>query len=309
MKKLISLFIVFLLTGCVNIKELHPSQMMTYFNDGQVQFGISDSGVYYLWDDNLYYSDTNSRKTIIVQEMDMEGYLIGSDIFCNDNRLYMLYSDHHQYELASLDLNGENYKTHIILDYQPQRFVMNKGKIYIYYIDFEKKVDYIEVYNRYFKLIDRLAYDFQTASNFYIENDEIIVLDECIIYENENVKVSYEIENIKLDDKRKVISKIQIEEDEYTFENKFVLYVNDKYFYTSSCTYPQTYERYHLNGQLDCSIVISEHIESESITNHLFEMDFSYIMKLRDENIAYGHSGSKIFEVDFEKGTCQYLGL
>ena len=33
------------------------------------------------------------------------------------------------------------------------------------------------------------------------------------------------------------------------------------------------------------------------------------MMKLRDENIAYGHSGSRIFEVDFEKGTCQYLGL
>ena len=87
-------------------------------------------------------------------------------------------------------------------------------------------------------------------------------------------------------------------------------FVTDKYFYVSSETYPQTYERYHLDGELDKSIIINEHIESTGGSLSLPNSDFSYMQILKDDDVVYGYSNSenpKIFEVNFEKGTCNYI--
>ena len=332
MKKILILF-MFLLIGCSNdrLEKIEVDRNHYPLSFDSTPIGISETGLYYIKNEILYYKD-NNEETVPLGSMNYvngeksdllsksnsnvrEDRFGGRDLICYGDRIYMEYQTWNHdmsttYQLASVNLKGEDFKTHIIFDYFPQEIKINNGKIYVSYFNLETNENYIETYDRNFKLISTDYFD-TDIMGFYIEDDQIIVPDDFVIYENDNVKISYAIENIRSDEFRKSTGKIQIDDKEYTFENKYVLFVNDKYFYTSSCTSPQTYERYHLNGELDKSIVIGEQIESEGTINHLFNMDFSYMLKLRNENIVYGYSRNegypRIFEVNFEKGTCHYV--
>jgi len=212
------------------------------------------------------------------------------------------------YQLASVDLKGEGFRTHIVFDYMPQRFKINNGKIYVEYHNFDTKENYIEIYNRNFELESTQYFDY--ISNFYTNHGNLVVVEDLsVLYDSNQVKITNAIDWITKDD-FKGTGIIQIEDRQLSFENKTVQFVNDKYFYVSSNTYPQTYERYYLNGKLDKSIVIGDHIEGAGRVGGFVEGDFSYIQVLKDENTVYGFSNisdPKVFEVNFETGTCNYI--
>lgn len=334
MKKLLVLLVIFLLVGCskdkLEIIEIHPNQYTSMYESTPI--GVSENGLYYIRNEILYFKGNNEPAVPlgsinyengkrenpfynIYYEKVRSDHLLNSEIICYGERIYMKYytfnHDGSKYsQLASVDLKGDDFKTHIIFDYEPQQIRMNNGKIYVGYHNFETDEDYIETYNNSFELINTEYYD-DYINGFYVENDEIVVPKGDVAYEGEGIKI---INSVELDsnDKFKTTGIIQIGEKEFTFDNKTIQFVNDKYFYVVSDYIPQTYERYHLNGELDKSIVISEHIKTEGIIELLTELDFSYMLKLKDENVAYGYSGHdywpRIFEVNFEKGTCNYVG-
>ena len=334
MKKICAIFLLFLLAGCVNDKLEIIEVDRNYYGSGvgsSIPITIAENGIYYVSNQRLFYKGDNERavplgyvnyldgeKTNLVEQqykinIKVDSF-IGQELICYGDRIYMLYmSENHDmstvYQLSSHNLKGEDYQVHITFDYLPQKIKINNGKIYVAYLNYETNENYIEIYDKNYRLINTEYYD-KDIIGFYIENDEIIVPDNLTIYANDNTKLSYKVENIYSDQDRKAIGKIQIDDKEFVFENKYVLFVNDKYFYTASCKSPQIYERYHLNGELDKSIVISEYIEAEENLNGLFELDFSYMLNLRNEDITYGYSGKhypRIFEVNFEKGTCYYV--
>lgn len=334
MKKLLVLLVLFLLVGCSNGKlekiEVDRNQYSTIYEWEAI--GISENGLYFIKDEILYYKDNNEdavplgsvnyvdgEKTQIFEtftsyKIRMDDFH-GRDLICYGDRIYMVYITFNYdmseyYQLASIDMKGEDFKTHLEFDYVPQRVVINNGKIYVMYSDEESNQDYIEIYNQNFKLEKTEYYDSKiNALSFYIENDVLVIPDSNVIYENKNIKISNLVE-IDSENNVKSTGIAQIGNEIFTFENKTILFINDNYFYAASDTYPQTYERYHLNGELDKAIVISEHIESDGTVYGATDMDFSYMLKLRDENIGYGYSNSenpKIFEVNFEKETCNYV--
>lgn len=334
MKKILLLFILFLLFGCskdkLEIVEVNRNHYSTIYEWEAI--GISENGLYFINDEILYYKDNNEDAVPLGSVNYVDGkkaeiedtstsskirtdIFHGRDLICYGDRIYMVYNTFNHdmsnyYQLASIDMKGEDFKTHLEFDYVPQRVVINNGKVYVMYSDEELNQDYIEIYNQNFKLEKTEYFDTKVnALSFYIENDELVIPDSNVIYENENIKISNLVE-IDSDNNMKSTGIAQIGNEKFTFENKTILFVNDKYFYVASDTIPQTYERYYLNGKLDKSIVISEHIDSDGIVYGATDLDFSYMLKLRDENVAYGYSNSdspRIFEVDFETGICRYV--
>lgn len=336
MKKILVLLSIFLLFGCAKEKleriEIDRNHYATTFE--WVPIGISEKGLYYVKDEILYFKSdqedsiplgsvnyVDGNKTQIEKgsfeskiRIDM---LAGRDLICYGDRIFMEYHtiNHDMseyYHLASVDLKGEDFKSHITFDYIPNRIVINNGKIYVYYSDSVSKEKYIEIYDESFNLISTEHFDeSENVLDFYIKNDELIIPNDIsTLYEDDNVKISYKTENLLTGEDMKTISTIQIGEKEYTFENKTILFVNDNYFYVASDIYPQVYERYYLNGELDKAIVINEHIESTGTVYGLYDLDFSYILKLKNENIVYGYSNSenpRIFVVDFENNQCNYV--
>lgn len=335
MKKIFVFLIILLLSGCTKTKlenvEIDRNHYANTFD--WVALGIADNGLYYIDDEILYYKEDNENAVALGSVNYVDGEKVqtesGSfitktridlfnsrDLICYGDRIYMEYntiehSGSSYYQLASVNLKGEDFKTHIIFDYIPQRIVMNNGKVYVYYENLEENKYYIDIYNQNFELINTEYFDSElNAIDFCVENGEILVPDDKVIYENDNIRISFKYE-FDSGDNYKSFGSIKIGSNEFTFKDKTVLFVNDKYFYIASDTYPQTYERYHLNGELDKSIVINEHLKSEGNISYLNNSDFSYILKLRNEDIAYGFSGGgeypRIFEVNFEKGTCNYV--
>lgn len=309
MKKLFILLVLCLLfSGCEEYNE--DFVVLNRFDSGRIEFAMSNDGVYFIKNNSIYYKQDNQIASCLVS-FDDSSLKVGQQIVYYDNRIYLLY-EHSEigkvptYHLGSYDLNGEDFTCHIDLEYEPHKMIISDQKIYIY----NGNENTIKIYDKNFKLVDTKTYDKNlNVMAFYIEKDEIVIPEDFVIYENEDVKITYEIHDLLVEENRKVISTIQILGKKYEFENKFILYANDKYFYTASCTYPQTYERYKLNGQLDRSIVISDYIKAEGNFNHLFEMDFSYILGIRGEDIVYGSSRFRLFEVNFDTGTCQYVDL
>ena len=330
MKKLLVLFVLFLLVGCSKDKleniEIDRHQIIHAYGD--VPMGATDNGVYFVEDEMLYYKEKNQDATPLgyvnysngekvkeIRNANTSNHsLVRNELICYGDRIYMIYdSDEHDggsyYQLASVNSKGEDFKTHIIFDYMPRNFKMNNGKVYVTYIDYENdNQNYIETYNRNFELESTEYYDY--IYDFYAENGELVVIEESgVDYDSDKVRIKNIIEWFDADT-YKGTGIIQIDDKQFTFDNKIVQFVTDKYFYVSSETYPQTYERYHLDGELDKSIIINEHIESTGGSISLPNSDFSYMQILKDDDVVYGYSNSespKIFEVNFDEGTCNYI--
>lgn len=333
MKKLLVLLILFLLAGCSREKlENIEIDRNHYAPTSEWQpIGLSENGLYYIKDEILYYK-ANHEEVVPLGYVDyIDGekkrtnntsykyevrvdYFEGRDLICYGDRIFMRYyttsyDGGSYYQLASVDLKGEDFKTHIIFDYVPQRIVMNNGKVYVMYLNHETNEEYIEIYNSNFELVHTEYYESdKNVMDFYVENGELIVPDKDVLYENESIKILNKVEII--DDYIKTEGIAKIGEKEIIFENKSILFVNDKYFYVCSDESPQTFERYYLNGELDQSILISDYIKSEGTINNLFEMDFSYMLKLKNEDVVYGYSNPhspRFFEVNFEERSCNYV--
>lgn len=334
MKKLFVLLVLFLLVGCSNGKlekiEIDRNHYSTIYD--WVPIGISENGLYYVKDEILYFKEdngdsvpigsinySNGEKTQIGNSANDSNiktdFMAGRDLICYGNRIYMIYNTFSYdmgdyYHLASIDMKGEDFKSHLAFEYIPHKVVMNNGNVYVMYSNLETHENIIEIYDQNFELIETKKYSSEKYSgDFYIENDNLVVPEYYSIYENGNIKIS-NLTEIDSENNMKTTGVVKIDDKEFIFENKTVLFVNDKYFYIASDTYPQTYERYHLNGELDKAIVINEHIESAGTVFGATDMDFSYMLKLRDENIGYGYSSSdspRFFEVNFDEGTCQYV--
>lgn len=331
MKKILVLFL-FLLVSCSNdrleIIEVDRHHYPLAFDSTPI--GISETGLYYIKGEILYYKD-NKEDTIPLgsinyvngEQVDLlsesnsnirEDRFGGRDLICYGDRIYMLYHTDEfgknlYYQLASVDLKGEDFKTHIVFDYMPQEIKINNGKVYVTYIDYENNnQNYIEIYNQNFELESTKYYDY--INDFYTENGELVVVEEdYVLYDSDKIKIKNNMEWIDADT-YKGTGIIQIEDKQFILDDKVVQFVTDEYFYVSSELYPQTYERYYLNGELDKSIVINEYIENAGGFVSFPYSDFSYMQLLKDEDIVYGYSNSanpKIFEVNFEKGTCNYI--
>lgn len=323
------LLIVFFMTSPKNkLENIEIDQNRIIHAYGDVPMGATDKGIYFVEDEILYYKENNkdviSLGYINYRDGEKKPYrsadktrrddFTGFELICYGDRIYMQYytdefGKNCYYQLASVDSKGEDFKTHIIFDNMPQDIKINNGKVYVSYIDFENNnQNYIEIYNQNFELESTEYYD--QISNYYTENGELVVVeDNYVVYENDKIKITNEIEIIS-DDAYKGTGIIQIEDEQFIFDNKTVQFVTDKYFYVSSDTCPQTYERYHINGELDKSIVINDHIESTDGFISFPNSDFSYMQILKDEDVVYGYSNSinpKYFEVNFKTGTCNYI--
>lgn len=308
--------------------EIDPNHNIHTY--GNVPIGASDKGLYFVEGEMLYYKENEKEAVNLgyinfrdgkrmplstrVYSRTRSDDFVGDELICYGDRIYMLYHTDEfgknlYYQLASVDLKGEDFKTHIVFDYMPQEIKMNNGKVYVTYIDYENNnQNYIEIYNHNFELESTNCYDY--ISNFYTNDGTLVVVEDVsVLYDSNQVKITNLMDWITIDE-YKGTGIIQIEDEQFIFNDKVVQFVTDEYFYVSSETYPQTYERYHLNGELDKSIVINEYIENAGGFVSFPYSDFSYMQMLKDENKVYGYSNSsnpKIFEVDFDKGTCNYI--
>ena len=308
--------------------EIDQNQMIHAY--GEVPMGSTDKGLYFVENEMLYYKENNKESVNLgyinfrdgkrmpsdseINSRTRSDDFVGFELICYGDRIYMIYHTDEfgknlYYQLASVDLKGEDFKTHIVFDYMPQDIKINNGKVYVTYIDYENNnQNYIEIYNRNFELESTQYYDY--ISNFYTNDGKLVIIEDLtVLYDSNQVKITNAIDWITKDE-YKGTGIIQIEDKQMRFDNKIVQFINDKYFYVSSDKYPQTYERYYLNGKLDKAIVIGDHIEGAGRVGGFVEGDFSYIQVLKDENTVYGFSNisdPKVFEVNFETGTCYYI--
>ena len=320
------LILLFMTSPKGKLADIEINQNHSY---SEIPMCATDKGLYFVKGEFLYYKENDKEIVNLgyvnfrdgkkkplssrVYSRTRSDDFTGLDLSCYDDRIYMIYHTDEfgknlYYQLASVDLKGEDFRTHIVFDYMPQRFKINNGKIYVEYHNFDTKENYIEIYNRNFELESTKYYDY--ISNFYTNDGKLVVVEDAsVLYDSNQVKITNLIDWITKDD-FKGTGIIQIEDRQLSFENRTVQFVNDKYFYVSSNTYPQTYERYYLNGKLDKAIVIGDHIEGAGRVGGFVEDDFSYIQVLKDENTVYGFSNisePKVFEVNFETGTCYYI--
>lgn len=333
-KIILCFFVILALIGCTSSQEQSDSSLTIDKNSYLMNFETAsvcfDSDGYYFIDDNteLFYK-ADDQKAISLGFMrfadgvqaDSSAYpaynnsilefFTSSDIVLYNNRIYMVFTETKNdnsftQQICSVDLKGKDFKSELTLDEVPQHMLFNGGKVYVDYFDYENNLVIVNVYDTDFKLLETKEYNFTGGGpRFYVENNDFFATDSpYTLYNNGTIKLSYRLEL----DNKKWIGVYDNGDLHLEFEDKMVLFVNDQYFYVCSSASPQTYERYNLDGTLDSSIVIDTQIESKGNTpNASNDNDFSFMLKLRGEDIAIGHSANHLFTCNFETGKCEYL--
>lgn len=335
MKKVIPVLMAVCLVGCSSgtLASISMDQNGVVRNWSEF-VTFNDSGVYFTnSNDELFFKEDGQEKVSLgyinfvdgkKQNIYEDWYSTSQDVYivlgaCTefyDGRLYLLYehqnaSGGNTYELCSLNEKGEDLKSHITFEYYPNSFYITDGKIYVCTCYTDKNVDYISVYDSNFKEIETEEYDTTTTdpSYFYIVNGEIKMPDfNTVTYDYGDVRFSRKVDKIEGEENSYHITGLyDTGELHLEFEDCVVLFVNDKYFYTSVLDYTgglteQVYARYNLNGTLDSSIRIADQLDTGSS-----DLGYGQMVSLRGEDQVFGKSDKGLFTCDFESRKCEYL--